>query len=171
MANNWIVKFNNKGMTFSSDYARATFLDFRKQNTGMSFKLVPHATPSDEQRGYYFAAVIPAFAEYSDNYDENNPEHLLQIAELFKIEFNPSFLTNLAGESMKIGKSTTTLNKRAYGEFLERIERYYEQNGIPWPDTSLYKKWEDMYQDAYPKYRDWLKAMNIKCNGDVITVD
>jgi len=170
MSNIWIVKFDEKCMHFTSEYARALFLDYRKENKDERYRLIPDKKYSREQQGFYYGAVIPSFAEWSDNYDENNPDHLLQIHDLMKLEFNGTFLTNLAGKSTKIGKSTTSMNKKDYSAFLERIEHYYDQNQIPFPSAELYLRWVDEFSIDYPKYRDWLKAMNLKVNGDPIEI-
>jgi hypothetical protein len=165
---NWIIKFTEKGIVFTSDYARATFIDYQKKHPNERYKLSTDVKKSRGQLGFYFAAVIPAYAEWSENFDENNPEHLIQVHELFKGAFNFAILTGLQGKPVRVGKSTTTLNKKEYSAFLERIERYFQENQIPFPDPALYKRWRDMFQNQYPKYRDWLNMMNINSDGSPI---
>ena len=168
---NWIVTFTDTGMKFTSDYARATFLDWRKKNPIGKYKLVPNDQHSNEQRGFYFGAVIPAYAKWSDNYDHKNGEHLEQVHYALRTAFNGVIMPDIEGKPLKMGKSTSTLSKKEYSAFSERVERYFNENQIPFPDASLYVKWRDQVSMDYKTFDDRLEHMNMKCNGEPITLE
>ncbi len=152
-------------MEFTSDYAKATFLDFHKKNPNQKFKLIPEEKVSKEKRGYYFGGIIPAYAEWSENYDRKTPDDLLIIHDLFRNAFNGEIIEGLQGKPVRIAHSTSLMNNKEYGAFLERIERYFSENQIPFPDSAIYKLYADKFQDQYSTFYDYLENNNMKVDG------
>jgi len=81
-----------------------------------------HATRSLAQNAYYFAGVVGSISEHTGY----TPE---EVHEFLKAKFLPKRVT-LADqhgelvEEVVIGRSTTTLNKIEFGEYIERIRQW-----------------------------------------------
>lgn len=161
----WIVRFTDKGMVFASEYARATFLEFKKRAPLQKFKLEPYDKKSKEKLGYFFGGLVPAYAEWSEYHDRANKDDLIAIAEEFKKEHNYVVRKGLDGAPRKQARGISELNNKEYGAFIERVVRYFEEQQIPIPDPDLYKEWNEMFRFDYPDFYTWLDKLEIKCDG------
>jgi len=166
----WIITITDKGIKFTSDYAKATFLDFRKKDPQQKFKLIPEEKVSREKRGFYYGVIIPAYADWSENYDRKNKNDLLIIHDLFRNAFNGEVIEGLQGKPVRIAHSISLMNNKEYGAFLERIEAYFSENQITFPDPALYKLWRDKFSYGYPVYMEYLSENNMRVDGSPITL-
>lgn len=134
----FVVKAGKEGgLEFKSDFHRARFKDFLKENAGVELDIKLHSGElSGEQRRYFEGAIVPAIADF----------HEMEIddaRELIKREFNGKYVITKKGDFGKVAMSTTKLNKKGFSEFLERIIQWMAENGIPIPDPEDYKRWRD----------------------------
>jgi hypothetical protein len=147
MANNWIVKFNNKGMTFSSDYARATFLDFKTKNPEFAYKLIP--TKIGKRRtSQQNNALHLWFSWVARELNEAGYSVKVVLSKKLEVDWNTELVKEIlwrtAQRSITSKKSTTELNK------MEEIDLIYnhlnrhlgEKFGIyvPFPDAKELEK-------------------------------
>lgn len=120
---------------------------------------------TDEQRGYFEGALVPAVCDWHEKLDPENPEDVEICREWLKQEFNCRFLEQPGGGFTKVGMSTTRLNSRSMSEFIERIVAWMMEQQIPVPDPELYKKWRDSAPPAGEEYADFLRRENLKVDG------
>ncbi len=164
---NFIAKITNKQtLNFGSPYNQARFRDWAAKNIGMEVKLIPSDIPTNEMRGYYFGAIVPAIAE-SSSQDYKSPEVLQEIHELLKTEFNGKFIKDfIKGGMKKISLSTTRLNKSGFSEYLNRITAWMSENQIPVPDSNLYREWHDTEAIDGVDFKDWLFEKGVNKDGE-----
>lgn len=136
-----------------------------QDNEGKLLEVSPRDKISKEKRGYFEGAIIPAYCEWHDALDPNNPDHRAWVREELKTEFNGVTIKGISGTPHKVAQSTTVLSNDQFGAFIERITRYFEENEIPIPDTELYKRWRDTFSFDYPDYWEWLSATNQNADG------
>lgn len=161
----WILQVKEGKPTATSPYVKADFHDWLSKNEGKHIVITPHERVSKEKRGYFEGALIPAYCDWNEALDPYNPDHRELVREMFKTEFNGTFVKGVWNEPHKIPRSTSRLSNDEFAQFLNRITRYFEENEIPIPDPELYKKWVDMFQDEEHDYWTWLKRHNLKSDG------
>lgn len=80
--------------------------------------------PTASQRGYYFAAVVTAFA-MDRGYSPD------EVHEYLKLTCNPvQFVNRKTGEITIIAGSTTSMAKQAYAEYIDRCIMELAQQGF-----------------------------------------
>lgn len=149
------------GLDFGPENLRQLKI-FIKKNPGMVFDIVPILPESEEQRGWFEGALVPAVAFFQSGMDHHNYEDLRKVREWLKIEFNGDLVV-LGGKSIKVGK--TTKRKLNLG-FLERITEWFVENYSPPPELLDPNKWQDWKDRVYPQggptnYIDYLVKINI----------
>lgn len=165
MSQKWLLKVTNGKPRATSPFVDADFHDWLSKNEGKLVVVSPHEKVSSNKRGYFEGALIPAYCDWNEALDPHNPDHRELVREMFKTEFNGTFVKGLWDTPHKIPRSTARLTNDEFGQFLERIARYFEENQIPIPDPELYKKWVDMFQDEEADYWTWLERHNLKPDG------
>ncbi len=145
-----------------SDYQRASFKQYIKDNAGsrLRLKIEREVPESKHQRGFYHGAILALWA-YLDGKDYKDTATLDDLHEVAKLEFNPDIII-VGGEPKKIGRSTKGKLNEGY---LERLIDYLiEQYGID-PNKVLnperYKTWRDTiypFTTKYDSYLDYLLA-------------
>lgn len=130
------ARIKNELLSFDTPYNEARYRQWLQINEGKRVKIALDDQLSDEQRGYFEGAVVPAYASYHGMTVEQSREDL-------KREFNPMFIKRRDGSVAKIGTSTARLNKQKFADFLTRIIVWMDENGIPVPDPESYKQWRD----------------------------
>lgn len=164
----WLLKIVNGKPQATSAFAKADFHDWMSKNEGKFIIVTPREKISKEKRGYFEGALIPAYCTWHEALDPHNPEHRDLVREMFKTEFNGTFVKGLWEKPHKIPRSTSRLSNQEFGQFLERITDYFEQNQIPIPDPELYKRWVDEYQDEEADYWTWLHKHGLLADGSSI---
>jgi hypothetical protein len=94
---------------------------------------------SDYQNAYYWGCVLPAVMEtYNKAVPEKDRLDIEDTHELCKREFNFRYIETKSGQS-KLGRSTASLSTIQFGEYLDRIKHWGDENGvyIPDPDPEL----------------------------------
>lgn len=150
------------GMEFS-EYERAKFKTFLKENPGMRLQIEPMMPESKKQRGFYHGAVIVLWA-YLDGKDYRDGLVLDQLHEIAKQEFNGEVIV-VNGKAHKVSKSTKGLLNKGY---LERVIDYLAENyGID-PglalNPALYEKYRDEiypFTDKYDTFIDYMRDLKI----------
>lgn len=150
------------GLEFS-DYGRAKFIKFLKDNPGVRLTIEPMMPESRNQRAFYHGAVLVLWA-YLDGNDWRDGETLNQYHEIAKREFNGEDIV-VHGEVKRVSKSTKGMLNHGY---LERVIDYLvESYGIDQglvlnPET--YKKFRDeIYPNTskYDTFIDYMKSIKI----------
>jgi len=166
----WLLKVVDGRPTTTSAHQKADFKAWLGENEGKILEVVPRERISKGKRGYFEGAIVPTYCDWHDALDPRNPEHRALVREELKTEFNGVTLKGISGKPHKVAQSTTGLSNDQFGQFLERITRYFEENQIPIPDPELYKRWQDMFMFDYPDYWEWLQATNQHADGSPIQV-
>lgn len=148
-------------LSLGSEYNKARFTDFLKENDGIRIKIEPLTPESNKQRGYFEGALVPFITYYQEGYNYEDPEDLRRVREWIKLEFNGE-LTEVKGKIHKVAKSTKgQLNKG----FIDRIMDWLVEQGYPVEllEPNKYKKWKDTIYPygGPPNYIGYLKSINL----------
>lgn len=156
-------------LSFGSDYNRARFKQFLKDNIGKYGTIEPREKISMEARGYFEGALIPAYLEWSGVDPESIEQHEI-IRETFKQEFNGMVVNGLENKPIVIARSTSRLSREEFkSEFIAKIVDYFVENNITVPNVELYKKWKNKWRDSIPllSYWQFLNHYKLKCDMGV----
>lgn len=133
------------GIEFSSEYTRAHFKDWLKENPDKPFKIDTNQKVSDDLRGYYFAAVLPLVRTTCDEWKNLNGEQLHEVLKkmFYAFEaFNPiTKRTERFGRSIMADKDLNNTKKAM--QYLNIIGEYLGSCGLEMPDSSEYVHWRD----------------------------
>lgn len=150
------------GLEFS-EYGRAKFIKFLKENPGVRLTIEPDLPESRNQRAFYHGAVIVLWA-YLDGKDYRDGLVLEQMHEVAKREFNGEIMM-VNGTPHKVSKSTKGLLNKGY---LERVIDYLvESYGIDQGlvlNPEIYKKFRDEiypYTSKYDTFIDYMRDIKI----------
>lgn len=150
------------GLEFS-DYERAKFKKFLKENHGTRLTIEPMLPESRNQRAFYHGAVIVLWA-YLDGKDYRDSVVLEQMHEIAKREFNGEVVI-VHGTPHKVSKSTKGLLNKGY---LERVIDYLvESYGIDQGavlNPEIYKKFRDEiypFTSKYDTFIDYMKDIKL----------
>lgn len=135
------AKSDNGNLSLGTEYNRARFKQFLKDNHGVRLKIEPVYPESRKQRKFYHGAIVPLIAYYQDGMDYRDTKDLLNVHEWLKAEFNPHYVI-IGGKSHKVPGSTSgELNKG----FLERVSNWMEDQGyqIELLNPKDYEYWRD----------------------------
>jgi len=131
----------NGAPVINSPYQRDMFKKFLRDNEGKGIRIkveVYKGKATDEQRGFYFAAVVPWFASKHPKMTEDDAHDTL------KQYFNGRFIELANGVRLKLGKTTSRMSSTEYSDYIMRIHEWATENGYTdWPDSSDYKKDRD----------------------------
>jgi len=155
------------GIIFTSDYTRTQFLDYCKKNAGKFVEIIPREKISKNKRRFFEGAIVPTYCWWHEKLDHRNRQHREMVREMFKVEFNGTWIKGIWDEPRKIPQSTARLSNAQFAEFIERVLAYFDENGIPRPDPALYKKWEDTALTS-DDYFDWLEENNLRPDGRML---
>lgn len=107
-------------------------------------EIAKHNKRSDQQNKYYWAIVVPMVQEGMK--DLGNEFTKEEVHDFLKKEFNFSEVVNPeTGEVKEVPRSTTILNKEAFSEYLEKIQRWSAEwlhVVIPDPNTQMILDYE-----------------------------
>ena len=134
----FILQIDDEGKIIWTPTQKAIWHDWCLDKKGKQIRIKAEqykGTKSREQLGYWFGALVPAFAEY----------HQISIEEaiaLMRQEFNFKYIT-LKTKAYKVGMSLAHANHETMSKAIENAIRYFEENGLPVPDPELYKNEQD----------------------------
>lgn len=151
----------NGQLSLGSEYNKARFTSFLKENNGMRLKIEPLTPESTKQRGYFEGAIVPFVTFFQEGYNYEDSEDLRRVREWLKLEFNGEQV-NIMGKLEKVAKSTKgELNKG----FLDRIMDWLVEQGYPVEvlEPNKYKHWRDtLYPFGGPStYIGYLLSINL----------
>ena len=159
---NWIVIFTDKGMEFTSTYARSMFLDYRKKNPNQEYNLKAEIKESVKARGYMEGGVIPAYCKWQYDINPRSPELSERRRFLFKQDFHYDILENRKGDPIRATKSS----KGQATQILNLYTRYAEENGAPIPNPALFKLYRDKWRSSrFPTFFDFLDFLKLECDA------
>src|SRR3990167_10881700 len=165
----WLTKEGK--LEFRSEYNKARFIEYAKKNGPVLLEIKPRQRISQESRGYFEGALVPAYCEWAEKLNPISPEDCDAVRKMFKLEFNGRWLTGLDGEPIKIPQSTKRFSRENFrSQFIEKIVDYFIQNQIPVPNPDLYKKRRDEWANKEPELSFWqfLRKHGLKCDGTQI---
>lgn len=145
-------------LSMGSEYNRARFADFLKENPGIRFRIDPFTPESKDQRRWFEGALIPFLTYFQENMDFKDRNDLELVRNWVKTEFNGKFIT-IGGKSLKVAKSTKGELSRG---LIDRIMDWAGEQGYPieylLPDR--YKKWRDEIYGygGPPTYIEYLES-------------
>lgn len=126
----FIVKSENKGLKFKSDYQRGLFDQRLAQLDGKEFVLQideRKPTRSEQQNRFYHLYINMISRESGHTHDE--------LHSMFKGKFLTREIKEVLGEKVRITKSTTDLTKSEFSEYILEIQNF---TGITPPDTDAF---------------------------------
>lgn len=149
------------GGMFFTEYNRARFKQYLKENAGIYLQIKPLRDESSKMRRFFEGAVVPLVTFYQENMDYRNSHDNEEVREWLKIEFNGE-LKIVAGKAHKVAKSTK--GSDVLPDFIERVIAWMEEQGYQTEmlNPELYKVWRDTifpYSDI-DNYIDYLLSIN-----------
>ena len=122
------LKISDGKLSFSSDYHKALFSQFLKDNNGKILEVqLYQPIRSTQQNKYYWN-----FLTIIETETGNNAEDLHQF---FKRKLLPPKWIKVLDQEIRIPKSTTELTKIEMGEYLDKISA---MTGVELPDSELW---------------------------------
>jgi hypothetical protein len=140
------LKIHEGKLAFSSDYHKALFNQFLKDNEEKEVEVrLKKASVSDKMRGYYFAAVIPQVRGTCEEWKDLSGDEL---HEVLKKMFNYfDFYNPLSERTERVGKPTLSANDftntASAMEFLMKIADYLADCGLEMPDPEEWKHYQE----------------------------
>lgn len=139
------------GLKFKSEYHRALFKDFLKQNPNIYLKVTPNEDIPSHLRRFFEGGVAPFFALQHFVINQNTGKWEMmtreEARECLKREFNPLFFRDLSGKTVQQGGSTAVMSKVEFQNFIDRCLDYFLQNGYEFPNNEEFKDWRDSCPD------------------------
>ena len=139
----FLVKIDKGKLSFGSEFNKARFNEFLKDNEGRVLRIAP-TTPkvSEQMRGYYFGAVIPLIKQTIPEWKEISSDDL---HEILKQEFNYfEVLSPIDKKVKRYGKSiaSSDSNSTKMMEYIHRIGDWLETNyNVTLPDAVEFKRY------------------------------
>lgn len=126
----FIVKAENKGLKFKSDYHQSLFRQRLEQLEGKEFSLhIDEKKPKrSEQQNRYYHLYLNMIA------DETGYTHG-ELHSLMKGKFLTREIKEVMGQKVRITKSTTELSKSDFAEYILEIQNF---TGILPPNTDAF---------------------------------
>ena len=112
--------------------------EFLKNHEGKDVIISLDDRESTEKRRFFEGCVTQYFY-YQHPY--SGWTDFRQAREVLKVEFNGEWINDKDGKQIRIPKSTKLSNTR-FTEFIEKIQDYFIQNGLEWPDSEDFLKWQ-----------------------------
>ena len=113
---------------------------------------------SAEKRRFFEGAVVPAvFYQLPHSGWANFKE----CREALKLEFLSRWTKSIGGERMRYAMSTTELSNLRFGEFINKVIQWMQEQQMGIPDPEEYKSWRDSapgYGEVYPQVAAWKQA-------------
>lgn len=136
----------HQGKPIMTDYVRANFNDWAKQNEGKQIEIKAKGKKvSENLRGFYFAAYIPLIRSTCDEWKHLNGDDLHEVIKkcFFYFEtYNPiTKRTERFGRSVMSDSDWNDTEKA--GEFLNVLNEYLVNCGVSPPDSEEFKHWRD----------------------------
>lgn len=145
MSKVFIAKATDNGtLRFNSGNHQAMFVDWLKSIAEKEVRIEQAKNPvSDEMRGYYFSAVIPAVRKTCKEWEHLSSDELHEVLKkqfaYFEAWNSTTKRVERFGTPVMSDKSST---KKAM-EFLEQIASYLADCGVEMPDPEEWKKFRD----------------------------
>lgn len=133
----FIAQIKEGKLDFATEFNEARFNEWMRKHNGAPVKIMTNDAKSTEARNYYFGALIPTIATH------HNSEDYEFWHEILKQEFNGKRFKRKDGTWGKVGMSTKKLNKHNFAEYLTKITGWMCDQGIPVPDSELWKQYRD----------------------------
>ena len=140
----FIVQIKNGRIGFLSEYNKARFNDYLKENDNQKLQIKPVSPKvSDEARGYYWGAIIPFLKTINQSWKNLSND---QIHEILKCEFNGFEVDYGNGVIKKYGQSIVNgdVDNKKFQNYILRIADWVMENyNQEMPDPEEYKKFRD----------------------------
>lgn len=137
---------DNGGIDFTTSEQARRFKVFCSEGK-KPIKIVEDQPIPNQTRRFFEGAVVMYFALQHEIYSTKDKRYKIMTLEearrLLKYEFNPIYTMSLSGDVVQEGNSTKNLNKNEFKEFLERVQRHFEENGMTYPVSDQYNQWND----------------------------
>ena len=128
---------------FMSDYNKARFNDWCKENEGQKIQIKRVSSKvSDNRRGWYFGAIIPFMKTLVPAWNELDDD---QLHEVLKTEFNGFIVETKVGKrKYPLPVANRDVDSEQFDNYILRISEWcrnnYEQE---LPDPEMYKEVRD----------------------------
>ena len=167
MSKTFLAQSDQGKLSLGSEFNRARFTEFLKNNPGIRLRIEAFTPESREQRGFFEGGLVPFICYFQENIDYNDGDHIRRVRDWLMLEFNASFLT-VGGKALKVAKSSKGELSRG---LMERIMDWCGEQGYPIEllTPNDYKDWRDRVRpSAGPgSYLDYLVACGkLRPKGD-----
>ena len=146
------VQIVNGKIRFASELHEQMFL--KKNDRKYAFVVIDDAA-TGEKRRFFEGALIPAIFYQLPH---SGWENFKEAREAIKLEFLPGWTKTTDGERVKYARSTAGLSNAQFGDLIETIIRWMEQQGMEVPDPEAYLAWKDSAPppgEIYPQLLRW----------------
>lgn len=113
--NKFHLKIVNKQLTFSSETHKSLFSEFLKQNEGKIITVEKYVPIRSNQQNRFYWMFLGMIESETGNLSNSMHE------EFRRTLLPPEFIKGIKGNEIKIARSTTTLTKIEFGEYLDKI--------------------------------------------------
>jgi hypothetical protein len=157
MKETFIAQIKNGQPTFLSDYNKARFKEWCKENEGQKIQIKRVSSKvSDNKRGWYFASVIPFMQQLVPYWENLSSE---QLHEVLKTEFNGFTIETKQGKrKYPLPVANRDVDTEQFDNYILRIGEWVRQNyALELPDSESFKEQRDKgfddkeYKVEYPQ--------------------
>lgn len=134
------VQFIRGEIRFTSELAKQNFL--KRNDRKYGWVSVDDATTSEKRR--YFEGCLVPVVFYT--HPHAGWKSFKETREWLKFQFCGMQISDVDGKTIRIAKSTTELNNRQFGQFLQAVGRWLIENELCVEDDidpERYKAWRD----------------------------
>lgn len=132
------AKVEKRQIIFTSPMSRDMFL---AKAEGKEITLELDESPTDEMRGFFHGAVVPAFFYlHPEVFDWKT---FKDAREAIKLEYRPAWLTTKDRERKKYGQSMENISKKQMTILVNQVVKYLQENFDVQLDAKDYKKWKN----------------------------
>lgn len=144
MQQKFLAIIKNGKPEFMSDYNKARFNDWCKENEGQKIQIKRVSSKvSDNRRGWYWAGIIPFVKKLSKNWEFLTDE---QLHEVLKTEFNGFTILDKKGNKRKypMPVANRDTDTDVFDEYVARIAEWVRtQYNLELPNPEDYKEQRD----------------------------
>lgn len=144
MQNKFLAVIKDGKPEFMSDYNRARFKEWCKENEGQKIQIKRTSSKvSDNRRGWYFGAVLKFVKQLVPAWENLSDE---QVHEILKTEFNGFTIKDKFGKDRKypMPVANRDVDTEQFDQFILRIAEWVRNNyALELPCPEVYKEERD----------------------------
>lgn len=113
---------------------------FKEKAEGKDIIITIDDEASANKRKFFEGAIVPAVFYQNPH---SGWENFKECREALKLEFLPGWTKDFEGQRIKYARSTTELSNDKFGELIQDVIRWMQEQAMEIPDPEEYKDWRD----------------------------